>query len=70
MTSVLPRPPNCRHSLLLTTTCQFATTNDVERETGIEPATNSLEGCDSTTELLPPSRLAQSCARRYGGQAR
>src|SRR5437868_13805103 len=27
----------------------------VERETGIEPATNSLEGCDSTTELLPPT---------------
>ncbi len=25
----------------------------LERETGIEPATNSLEGCDSTTELLP-----------------
>ena len=25
----------------------------MERETGIEPATNSLEGCDSTTELLP-----------------
>jgi len=32
--------------------------NNLERETGIEPATNSLEGCDSTTELLPPSRLA------------
>src|SRR3954466_9871317 len=31
----------------------------VERETGIEPATNSLEGCDSTTELLPPSRALQ-----------
>jgi hypothetical protein len=30
----------------------------MERETGIEPATNSLEGCDSTTELLPPSRCA------------
>ena len=30
----------------------------MERETGIEPATNSLEGCDSTTELLPPSRSA------------
>ena len=30
----------------------------MERETGIEPATNSLEGCDSTTELLPPTRLA------------
>jgi hypothetical protein len=30
----------------------------MERETGIEPATNSLEGCDSTTELLPPSRRA------------
>ena len=29
---------------------------NLERETGIEPATNSLEGCDSTTELLPPSR--------------
>ena len=29
----------------------------MERETGIEPATNSLEGCDSTTELLPPSFL-------------
>ena len=28
----------------------------MERETGIEPATNSLEGCDSTIELLPPSR--------------
>jgi hypothetical protein len=27
----------------------------LERETGIEPATNSLEGCDSTTELLPHS---------------
>ena len=26
---------------------------DVERETGFEPATNSLEGCDSTPELLP-----------------
>jgi hypothetical protein len=34
--------------------------NILERETGIEPATNSLEGCDSTTELLPPSRLARS----------
>ena len=28
----------------------------MERETGIEPATNSLEGCDSTTELLPQNR--------------
>ena len=27
----------------------------MERETGFEPATNSLEGCDSTTELLPPT---------------
>jgi hypothetical protein len=27
----------------------------LERETGIEPATNSLEGCDSTIELLPPA---------------
>ena len=43
----------------------------MERETGIEPATNSLEGCDSTTELLPPSRLAfLPLPRRSGGQAR
>ena len=28
---------------------------NMERETGIEPATNSLEGCDSTIELLPRS---------------
>jgi hypothetical protein len=32
----------------------------VERETGIEPATNSLGSCDSTTELLPPTRLASA----------
>ena len=32
----------------------------LERETGIEPATNSLEGCDSTTELLPPARGSQA----------
>ncbi len=32
----------------------------LERETGIEPATNSLEGCDSTTELLPLSLSGES----------
>ena len=32
----------------------------MERETGIEPATNSLEGCDSTTELLPPMGVTAS----------
>ena len=31
----------------------FQVIENMERETGIEPATNSLEGCDSTTELLP-----------------
>ncbi len=40
----------------------------VERETGIEPATNSLEGCDSTTELLPPS--CTRYAPHFGGPAR
>ncbi len=34
------------------------TLQTLERETGIEPATNSLEGCDSTTELLPRIPLA------------
>ena len=41
----------------------------LERETGIEPATNSLEGCDSTTELLPPSR-SLTPRSRFGGHAR
>jgi hypothetical protein len=36
----------------------------MERETGIEPATNSLEGCDSTTELLPPTCSLASLALR------
>jgi hypothetical protein len=40
-----------------------AAASRVERETGIEPATNSLEGCDSTTELLPPSRGPLRCPR-------
>ena len=39
----------------------------MERETGIEPATNSLEGCDSTTELLPHFR---STTLRNGGEGR
>ena len=32
----------------------------MERETGIGPATNSLEGCDSTIELLPPKTKKRS----------
>src|SRR2546425_2667746 len=32
---------------------QLSYASVLERETGIEPATNSLEGCDSTIELLP-----------------
>ena len=32
----------------------------LERETGLEPATNSLEGCDSTIELPPLVRLQRS----------
>ena len=39
----------------------FRTTRDLlERETGIEPATNSLEGCDSTIELLPLEGIARN----------
>ena len=34
--------------------------DQLERETGIEPATNSLEGCDSTIELLPPWKETRS----------
>jgi hypothetical protein len=40
----------------------------LERETGIEPATNSLEGCDSTTELLPPTRSLTSLFRATPGK--
>src|SRR5207248_11773935 len=36
----------------------------IERETGIEPATNSLEGCDSTTELLPPENQLLAISRQ------
>ncbi len=31
----------------------FSVAAGMERETGLEPATNSLEGCDSTIELPP-----------------
>src|SRR5438552_14361710 len=49
-------------------------TQMMERETGIEPATNSLEGCDSTTELLPrksavshqPSALSKTTTANSG----
>ena len=41
---------------------------ELERETGIEPATNSLEGCDSTTELLPRPRLLPSRPAPPGGR--
>ena len=37
----------------------------MERETGIEPATNSLEGCDSTTELLPPLVIGDWAIGRF-----
>jgi hypothetical protein len=40
----------------------------MERETGIEPATNSLEGCDSTTELLPPPCALLTLSRTTAGK--
>ena len=49
----------------------FYVVEKMERETGIEPATNSLEGCDSTIELLP--RPLHDCDERplllYGAMA-
>ena len=41
------------HSLDSQQSSRRVAREELERETGIEPATNSLEGCDSTTELLP-----------------
>ncbi len=37
----------------------------MERETRIELATNSLEGCDSTIELLPPFSFANIAHVRH-----
>jgi hypothetical protein len=51
----------------------YASRLEVERETGIEPATNRLEACDSTTELLPLIPFYSSVVRRKWanrGQAR
>src|SRR3954469_8528670 len=42
----------------------------MERETGFEPATNSLEGCDSTPELLPRQVLKRPQRGRNGGGGR
>ncbi len=47
-----------RHTLI--TKLVWLTSPKMERETGIEPATNSLEGCDSTTELLPRIPLTRA----------
>src|SRR5208337_950832 len=75
------RSPNSRSFSTLMTPCSNFTVTTrntkfqthrqtLERETGIEPATNSLEGCDSTTELLPlslePSRSLARIARDFG----
>jgi hypothetical protein len=43
--------------------------SNLERETGIEPATNSLEGCDSTTELLPLKFRPLPARSRHGSFA-
>ena len=45
----------------------------MERETGIEPATNSLGSCDSTTELLPLTAILvvrRSFNKRSDGRSR
>ena len=53
--SVFGCPPSRRKAPLRRGRLHSLRERSLERETGIEPATNSLEGCDSTTELLPPS---------------
>ena len=47
---------------------QLQVIENMERETGIGPATNSLEGCDSTTELLPLIRTYFSIANPPPGR--
>jgi hypothetical protein len=46
-----PRPSDYKSDALPTELRQRL---EMERGTGIEPATNSVEGCDSTVELPPP----------------
>jgi hypothetical protein len=64
----------CPRSLRALKTRAWRASKLLERETGIEPATNSLEGCDSTTELLPPlnppSALQQPPLTRHWGASR
>jgi hypothetical protein len=52
---ILPPPPhrNPHHPRRQNDLKPFSRREIMERETGFEPATNSLEGCDSTPELLP-----------------
>ena len=64
--------PECIPKGIATQLCHRLSFNEtisisrrLERETGIEPATNSLEGCDSTTELLPPARSLISMTTCY-----
>ena len=50
---VLTKDALCQLSYIGSVKFSVTVARRLERETGIEPATNSLEGCDSTTELLP-----------------
>src|SRR5712691_11465500 len=47
-----PRPSDYKSDALPTELRRRS--GKMERGTGIEPATNSVEGCDSTVELPPP----------------
>ena len=49
-----PRPSDYKSDALPTELRQRL---EMERGTGIEPATNSVEGCDSTVELPPPPAM-------------
>ena len=57
-------------SLTPAATSKIAMLKILERETGIEPATNSLEGCDSTTELLPPFTSTAAPIRKIRSQSK
>ena len=57
-------------SLTPAATSKITMLKNLERETGIEPATNSLEGCDSTTELLPPFTSTAAPIRKIRSQSK
>src|SRR5437016_836455 len=60
-----PKPPTLATAPAQPGRCSMSA--NLERETGFEPATPSLEGWRSTAELFPPLRVTCASIRRWWG---